>query len=110
MKLCCAEEFDACSTGRFQNMDAEKVKSIINEEKDVYRKHGFARVGIFLSSNGLPIGICGLHNMSDLSFLGTIGIAYRFSKENCRNGVDSKKLFLNQPETLCCRSFKRSSN
>ncbi len=86
LSLCRANGFDDFSTGRFQNMDKDKAKSFILEEQKVFLKHGFARLGVFLRSSRFAVGMCGLYLMSDTNFLDTIGIAYRFSKENWGQG------------------------
>lgn len=84
--LCTSEGFDDYTTGRFQNMDFEKGTSFISEEQKIFHEHGIGRLGVFLRTNGNPIGMCGLYKMTDPNFLGTIGIAYRFPKEHWGNG------------------------
>ena len=74
------------STGRFDNMTEEKARAFIKENSEQYTKKKIGRFCVFLKEKALPIGICGLFEMSEEPFKGQLAIGYRFAGAHWGNG------------------------
>ncbi len=66
------------STGRYENMTEAKARLFIQENLQQFSKRGIGRFGVFLKGQIIPIGICGLFEMSEDPFKGQLAIGYRF--------------------------------
>lgn len=71
--------FNNFSTGRYENMTEEKARSFIRENSQQFSKRGIGRLGVFLKEQSIPIGICGIFEMSEDPFKGQLAIGYRFA-------------------------------
>ncbi len=71
--------FNNFSTGRYENMTEEKARVFIRETSYQFSKQGIGRFGVFQKGQTVPIGICGLFEMSEDPFKGQIAIGYRFA-------------------------------
>jgi RimJ/RimL family protein N-acetyltransferase len=67
------------STGRFENMTEEKARAFILENSEQHTKKRIGRFGVFHKGQAVPIGICGLFEMSEEPFKGQLAIGYRFA-------------------------------